>query len=74
MTATYELNANELDQLFLDSLKTLFRDRVIRINIEIYDETEGLLENPAYGERLLRAVADVEANKNLIIPDQSLFQ
>ncbi len=38
------------------------------------DETEYLLRSPANREKLLAAVADVEAGRNVIEPDQTPFQ
>ena len=38
------------------------------------DETEYLLRSPANREKLLAAVADVEAGRNVIEPDQTPFR
>ncbi|MEA3207535.1 MAG: hypothetical protein QOE70_592 [Chthoniobacter sp.] len=38
------------------------------------DETDYLLASPANREHLLRVVADVEAGRNLVTPDQTMFQ
>jgi PHD/YefM family antitoxin component YafN of YafNO toxin-antitoxin module len=38
------------------------------------DETAYLLRSPANRERLLRAVADVEAARNIVEPEQEQFQ
>lgn len=38
------------------------------------DETEYLLRSPANREKLLSAVADVEAGRNLVEPDQAPFR
>jgi predicted DNA-binding ribbon-helix-helix protein len=48
MNATFNLNANELDENFLESVKKLFKNKKISINIEIAeieDETTYLLSN-----------------------------
>jgi len=38
------------------------------------DETEYLLRSPANRERLLKAIEDIEHNRNLIVPDQQPFR
>ena len=66
MQSVYHLNANELDDRFLESLKVLFGDRRIEIVVSSVDETEYLLSNPANREHLLRAIKNVEEGRNLI--------
>ena len=74
MTTTYRLHVDELDPTFVDRLKTAFADKVIEIQVMEADETDNLLSNTERRERLLRAVADVEAGKNLVVPDQIQFR
>ncbi len=38
------------------------------------DETEYLLRSPANREKLLASIADVEAERNIVKPDQTPFQ
>ena len=38
------------------------------------DETAYLLHSPANREKLLAAVADVEAGRNVVVPDQTPFR
>ena len=38
------------------------------------DETEYLLSSPANRDHLLRAVEDVAAGRNIVVPDQAMFQ
>ena len=71
MYATYTLEADELDQRFLDMLKTLFNHRKIEISIceaaeGSTDETAYLLESSVNRERLLAAIENVESGENLI--------
>ena len=66
MQSIYHLNANELDDQFLESLKVLFGDRRIEIVVSSVDETEYLMSNPANREHLLRAIKNVEEGRNLI--------
>lgn len=70
MYALYKLRADELDQSFLDSLKSQFRDREIEIAVsEVADSTEDettyLLRSPANRERLLRAIDNVAHGREL---------
>ena len=74
MFTIYRLNADELDANFLESLKAAFPHKEIEISVAESDETEYLLRSPANRERLLRAAADVEAGRNVIEPDQTLFR
>jgi antitoxin YefM len=66
MQSVYHLNANELDDRFLESLRVLFGDRKIEIVVSSVDETEYLLNHPANREHLLRAMKNAEEGKNLI--------
>jgi antitoxin YefM len=60
MQSVYRLNANELDDRFLESLKALWGDREIEIVISEADETAYLMCNPANRQRLFKAVNDIE--------------
>ena len=74
MQTIYQINADELDQNLIDSIKALFKNKEIEIVISERDETAYLLRSPANREMLLRAVKDVENNQNIVIPDQQQFQ
>jgi len=74
MYAVYKLHADELDQRFLDTLKSQFQNREIEIAVsEVVesseDETAYLLRSPANRERLLRAIENVAQGKNLVVID-----
>jgi antitoxin YefM len=74
MYALYKLRADELDQRFLDALKSQFQDREIEISIcEVADSTEDetayLLKSPANRERLLRALDNVTRQRDLEVVD-----
>jgi antitoxin YefM len=66
MQSVYRVNANELDDRFLESLKALFGDRQIEIVVSSIDETDYLLGNEANRSHLLRAIQNVEERKNLV--------
>ncbi len=74
MTTVFHTTAEELDESFLASVKAAFKGRAIEIAVTEDDETGYLLRHPANRERLLRAVADVDAGKNVMTPDQTQFQ
>jgi len=63
MQVAYRLNANELDMNFLESIKKLFQEKSIHINISVAtkeDETDYLLSTPANASRLLNAINNIE--------------
>jgi hypothetical protein len=74
MTTTYRLHADELDPTFVDQVKAAFAHKMIEIQVTEADETDDLLSDPKRRERLLRAVADVEAGRNMVVPDQAQFR
>jgi len=74
MYALYKLHADELDQRFLETLKSQFQDREIEIAVsEVTDSTEDetayLLRSPANRERLLRAIDNVAQGRDLKVVD-----
>ena len=69
MQTVYHLEANELDNRFIESLKALFAGQTLEIIVSAVDETEYLLRSNANKERLLRAVEWVESGRELIEVD-----
>jgi len=70
MQVAYRLNANELDMNFLESIKKLFQEKSIYINISVAtkeDETDYLLSTPANASRLLNAINNIENHKEKLI-------
>jgi len=74
MQTVYQLNADDLNEDFLEGLKTTFKHKEIEIVVYERDETAYLLSSPANRSRLLEAIADVEHDRNIVIPDQEPFQ
>ncbi|NEQ65661.1 MAG: hypothetical protein F6K21_09205 [Symploca sp. SIO2D2] len=66
MESSFRLNARDLDQKFLESLKTLFQDREIEIIVYDVDETAYLSKSEANQQRLLKAIKNVENGTNMI--------
>jgi antitoxin YefM len=70
MQVAYRLNANELDINFLESIKKLFKEKQLYINISIdkeQDETEYLLSSPANASHLLKSINNIENHKDKLI-------
>ena len=74
MQTIYQINADELDENLLNSIKAQFKHKEIEIVVFERDETEYLLRSPANRNYLLRTMRDIEENKNIIVPDQEQFQ
>lgn len=74
MQTIYQINADELDENFLDSVKAQFKHKEIEIVVFERDETDYLMRSPANRNYLLRAIQDIEENKNIIVPNQEQFQ
>ncbi len=74
MTTIFQLNADELDADFIQRIKAVFPHQRIEIAVTEADETDALLSDAARRERLLRAAVDVDAGRNIVVPDQSAFR
>lgn len=74
MQTIYQINANELNESILESIRTLFKDKEIEITVTERDETEYLLRSPANRDYLLRAIERIDKGKDIITPDQEQFQ
>ena len=66
MQISYRLNANELDNSFIESLKAAFQNKEIEIVVHESDETAFLLHNPHNRKRLLTAVENIQNRNNLV--------
>ncbi|NET09056.1 MAG: hypothetical protein F6K09_22365 [Merismopedia sp. SIO2A8] len=66
MQTSYRLNASDLDENFLEALKTLFQDKEIEILVYDVDETNYLSQSEANRQRLLTAIQNVEQGTNLV--------
>jgi len=74
METIYQLNADDLNEDFLEGLKASFKHKEIEIVVYERDETASLLRSVANRARLLQAVTDIDQNRNLVTPDQEQFQ
>lgn len=66
MQTVYRLNVNELNNAFIESLKSMFKDKEIEIAVYEVDETAYLMSSEANRARLLSAVRNVKNNNNLV--------
>lgn len=66
MLTTYKLKASEIDQSVIKTIQDLFKDKEIEIIVhEVEDDTEYLLKSAANKAHLIRAIANIDENKNL---------
>jgi antitoxin YefM len=61
----YHMNVNDLDEQFIDALKTLFKDKGIEITVS-EDETAYLMRSDANRRRLLQAIQHVNEERDLV--------
>ncbi|MCA9997904.1 MAG: hypothetical protein KDE56_19225 [Anaerolineales bacterium] len=73
MQTVYRLNADELNNQFLEALKTLFKDKEIEIVVTEVDETAYLFQSEANKQRLLSAIQNVKQGNKLVEADPTLF-
>jgi len=69
MQVAYNLNANELDMNFLESVKKLFQNKKLHINIMLDEErndTDYLLSNKANANRLMESINNIEKREKLV--------
>ena len=74
METIYQLNADDLNEDFLEGLKASFKHKEIEIVVYERDETAYLLRSAANREHLLKAATDIEQNQSVVVPDQEQFQ
>jgi antitoxin YefM len=74
MVTIYRTKADELDESFLESVRAAFRGKEIEIQVSEHDESAYLLESKVNREQLLKAVGDINADRNIVRPEQSQFR
>jgi antitoxin YefM len=74
MYTTYRLKTSDLNIEFIESLKTLFRDQEVEITVSPVNQTAYLLQSEANRKRLLAAIANIEAGRNLVEAPVDMLQ
>jgi hypothetical protein len=79
MYTIYQMHTDELDENFLQTLKTMFKGKPIEIAVcetapSSEDETTYLLKSPANRQHLLTAIANVARRENLVTIDLEDWQ
>ncbi len=70
MVTTYQLEEQELDEQFLNAVKSQYKNKKLSITItEALDETDYLLGNPINADRLLNSVNNIRNGKSLVETD-----
>jgi len=69
MHTVYRLNANDLDQRFINALKASFPDKEIEIVVYEVDETAYLMASEANRKKLINAIDNVKIGSQLIEVD-----
>jgi hypothetical protein len=74
MSATFRLNADDLNSSILEKIQTLFRHKDIEITVSEEDATEILRSDPADHARLLQSIEQLKNREGLIELDPKYFQ
>ncbi len=70
MQTVYRLNANDLNENFLEGLKATFKDQEIEIIVYGVDETAYLMDSEANRTGLLQAVKNIRQRSHLVEVNQ----
>ncbi len=74
MQTTYRLNANELNDQFLEALKSLFKDKEIEIVVNEVDETTYLIQTETNRKRLMESIENINLGNNLVEISPEMLQ
>ena len=74
MSTTYTLRTSELDEKFLERVRTFFGETTLNITIEEAEDEVEFRMTPETERELLERIDDVRNNRNIIVPDQKQFQ
>jgi hypothetical protein len=67
METTIRINTDQLTIEILDGIKKMFPHRVVNITIQPADETEYILNNPAYASELQERIEEYQSKKDVIL-------
>jgi antitoxin YefM len=75
MMATYILDSDEITKEFIKSIRRTFKNNPVKITVTPMDETEYLMSSKANHKHLLRAIDNIENNRNLIeVPFEEILK
>ncbi len=75
MTATYQMDVDELILELISSIKSVFKNKTINITVtEAFDETEYLLSSPANKAHLEKSIKDIADGKGIIMSVEELYK
>ncbi len=75
MTATYQMDVDELILELISSIKSVFKNKTINITVtEAFDETEYLLSSPANKAHLEKSIKDIVDGKGIIMSVEELYK
>jgi antitoxin YefM len=74
MITTYHINADELNFEVLEGIKNTFKNKNIQIVVFESDDISNFKNSNILSTEILNRIDDIENKKNLIVPDQIVFQ
>ena len=66
METTIRINTDQLTPEIIEGIKKMFPHRIVNIIIQPADDTEYILNNPAYASELQERISAYESKKELI--------
>ena len=66
MEATIRINADELDNSFVEHIKKMFPHHELQISVQPMDETDYILSQPAFAAELRERIKSIESGEPLI--------
>lgn len=67
MNTIFQINSDELDNRFIESIKALFKNKKLIISVsEDIDETSYLMQSKNNAKRILDALEEANQNQNLV--------
>ena len=72
MVTTYKLNTRDLEETFINSIRTTYPDKIVEIQVREQDETEFLLSTPANREHMEKVL--LEAKEGKLVTFETLEQ
>lgn len=74
MTTTFEMNASEMDHAFVEAVRGLFKNHLIKISIETADDLTSILnQSPATKSQLTSAMTGSRAGNIIPVEMNDLF-